>query len=78
MTRIRIQAGRKNNLCPGDIVGALTAQTSVSGDDIGAISIHDDYTMVEIANEHCKNVLEVMNQKNGKIKGFHTQFELAV
>lgn len=76
MSRIRIHAGRSRNLCPGDIVGALTAQTGITGDDIGAIAIHDDHTMVEIATEHCPKVLEIMNQKNGKIKGFHVQFEL--
>ncbi len=77
MTKLCIRAGRARNLCPGDIVGALTAQTDVTGDDIGAIAIHDDHSTVEIAKEHCAHVLEVMNQKTGRIKGFHVPFELA-
>lgn len=75
MTKLKLNAGRNRRVCPGDIVGAIASQTGIKGDNIGAISVHEQHSFVEISTQYCAKVLEIMNGKNGKIKGFHAQFE---
>ncbi len=67
MVTLQIDAGRKNKLRPGDILGALTGDAGLSAKDIGKIDIFDmsSYVAVEIsAHRQALNYLS-----KGKIKG---------
>ena len=67
ITRIRINAGRKVKMRPGDIVGAVTAIAGVSAADIGIIDIQETCSYVEILGDKGDLVLE--NLSRAKIKG---------
>ena len=67
MVRLFINIGKKNKAKPGDIVGAITGESGISGKLIGTIDMFDKYTFVEVPREHAKSVIEAM--KNTKIKG---------
>ncbi len=75
MVRLFINAGKKNNISPGDVVGSIAGETGVSGDLVGLIDIYDRYTFVEVPREHAKEVLEGM--KNNQIKGKNIDIEPA-
>ena len=65
--RIRINAGKKTKMRPGDIMGALTTIQGISGSDIGIINIQDTCSYVEILNDKGELVMEAL--KTTKIKG---------
>jgi len=64
---IRINAGKKAKLRPGDILGALTAIPGISAADTGIIDIQDTCTYVELF--HGKGNLALEALAIAKIKG---------
>jgi len=75
MVRLFINIGKSQRIRPGDIVGSIAGETSVSGDLIGSIDIYDKYTFVEVPREHASEVLKIM--KDNKIKGKKVNIEHA-
>ncbi len=67
MVRLFINAGKKQNVRARDIVGAIASETGIPGKVIGAISIHNNFTFVEVPSQHAREVLMIM--KNANIRG---------
>ena len=67
MVRLFINMGKKQNIRPGDILGAIAGETGMPGKLIGAIDMFEKFTFVEVPVEYAKQVIETM--KNSKIKG---------
>jgi ATP-dependent RNA helicase DeaD len=75
MVRLFINIGKNQGVRPGDIVGAIAGETSLSGKCIGSISTHDKYSFVDIPKGRDKEVLRAM--KNVKIRGRAVRMERA-
>ncbi|ACL69305.1 DEAD/DEAH box helicase [Halothermothrix orenii] len=75
MVRLFINIGKKHNITPGHIVGAIAGETSLSGRLIGAIDLYDNFTFVEVPEESSREVLKIM--KNNYIKGKKINIEPA-
>jgi ATP-dependent RNA helicase DeaD len=67
MTTLQINAGRKQKLRPGDILGALTGDAGLSGSSIGKIDIFDQSSYVAVQRDAVRGALNYL--ANGKIKG---------
>lgn len=67
MVTLCINAGRKNKVRPGDILGALTANTSLPGKQVGKIDIFDNLAYVAVERPVAKQALKILSE--GKIKG---------
>ena len=67
MVRLFINIGKKQRVCPGDILGAIAGESGMDGKLIGTIDMYDKYTFVEVPREYAREVLNAM--KNVKIKG---------
>ncbi|MGB0895022.1 MAG: ATP-dependent RNA helicase DbpA [Parashewanella sp.] len=67
MRTIQIDAGKKQKLRPGDILGALTANKELSGDQIGKIHITDIRAFVAVNSKIAKKALRKIT--DGKMKG---------
>ncbi|TCT13819.1 ATP-dependent RNA helicase DeaD [Natranaerovirga pectinivora] len=67
MVRLFINVGKKQQVRPGDIVGAIAGETGMSGDLIGIIDMYDKYTFVEVPRDYASKVLDIM--KDNRIKG---------
>jgi len=48
MERFRISVGHDHGVLPGNIVGAIANEAEIEGRYIGRISIHDDYSLVDL------------------------------
>ena len=62
-----IDAGRRDKLRPGDLLGALTGDVGISKDTVGKISSFDTRTYFAIDKKIAKTVLQKLQA--GKIKG---------
>ncbi len=60
ITKIRINAGKKKNMRPGDILGALTNIECISACDIGIIDVQDYFSYVDIMANKGSLVLEAL------------------
>jgi len=67
MATIAILGGKKDKLRPGDILGALTKEAGLSGDDIGKIDIFDNQAYVAVDRKILSLALKKL--EHVKIKG---------
>ena len=67
MVTFGINGGRKDKVRAGDILGALTANKTIAGKQIGKIDIFDKYAYVAVEQAVANIALETLS--NGKIKG---------
>jgi ATP-independent RNA helicase DbpA len=67
MVTIQIDAGRKNKIRPGDILGALTGDAGLPGSSIGKIDIFDMSSYVAVERDALRQAMNYLSQ--GKIKG---------
>jgi len=66
MTTLCINGGRKNKLRPGDILGTLTADGTVTSADVGKINVTDHQSYVAIVNKQANRALSLLA---GRMKG---------
>jgi ATP-independent RNA helicase DbpA len=67
MVTLALNAGKKDKIRPGDILGTLTKDAGLSGDSIGKIDIFPTYAYVAVQRTHVDNAFQYF--KNGKLKG---------
>jgi len=67
MVTLCIHAGRKDKVRAGDILGALTSSTGLSGKHIGKIDIFDRLSYVAVERAVARQALKVLS--DNKIKG---------
>ena len=75
MVRLFVNLGKKQNVRPGDILGAIAGETGMPGKLIGSIDMYDKYTFVEVPREYASEVIHTM--KAAKIKGKNVNIEPA-
>ena len=54
--RLFVSLGRQAGVTPGDLVGALTGETSLKGKDIGIVTVHEVYSLVEVPADKARKV----------------------
>lgn len=64
---IQFDAGRKQKMRPGDILGALTGDAGLQGSSIGKITIADYSSYVAVSRSVLRQAMNYLSQ--GKIKG---------
>ena len=75
MVRLFIDVGRNGKVGPSDIVGAIANEGGVPGRDIGAVDVHDHFTLVDLPPEYVEQVLRRM--KGTRIRNFNANIRLA-
>ena len=60
MVRLAMNAGQMHSIQPREVVGAITGTTGIPGKAIGAITIRQNQTFVDIAVQHEAKVLHRM------------------
>jgi ATP-dependent RNA helicase DeaD len=56
-TKLFFGIGRKDDIKPGDLVGAITGETGIVGGQIGKIDIRGGFTLVEIDSQVVDDVV---------------------
>ncbi|HEY0173874.1 MAG TPA: DEAD/DEAH box helicase [Pyrinomonadaceae bacterium] len=75
MTRLFIDVGRNGRVGPSDIVGAIANEGGVPGKEIGAIDVHDRFTLVDLPEEYVEEVLRRM--KGSRIRNYNANIRVA-
>lgn len=61
MQRFKIMVGRKHDVRPGSIVGAIANEAGLDSEHIGAINIYDNFSTVDLPKgmpKEIKNILK--------------------
>ncbi|PCJ27985.1 MAG: ATP-dependent RNA helicase DbpA [SAR86 cluster bacterium] len=67
MVTLFVNGGRKDKVRAGDLLGALTANTELYGDQIGKINIFDKISYIAVEQKVATQALNILS--DGKIKG---------
>jgi ATP-independent RNA helicase DbpA len=67
MVTLQIDAGRKDKLRPGDIVGALTGAGGIPAKQLGKIAVFDNTTYIAVERPVARQALQILSE--GKVKG---------
>ena len=59
--RLFISLGAKDNIRPADLVGAITNEAGVKGDQVGKIDIRETFSVVEIDSAVADRVIRALN-----------------
>jgi len=62
MERYRIDVGHVNEIKPGNIVGAIANEADLDSQYIGHITIHDEYSTVDLPKDMPKETLEILRK----------------
>lgn len=60
-TRLFVSAGARDHVGPGDVLGAITGEAGVAGDQVGKIDIGDTFTIVEVDQAVAARVIDALN-----------------
>ncbi len=61
MTTLFVNAGRKNLVTTGEIVGKITGVTRLDSSVVGAIDIHQRHSLVDVTAEHAELILKKLS-----------------
>ena len=67
MATVQIDGGKKQKVRPGDILGALTGQGGIRGDQVGKIQIADHWAYVAVSRDSVGAALKKLSV--GRLKG---------
>ena len=62
MRRYRRAVGRKDNIKPGNVLGAIANEAEISSEFIGAIQIFQDFTTIDLPDEMTKETLAILKK----------------
>lgn len=67
MATLQLDVGKKQKIRPGDVLGALTRDGLLAGDQVGKIRVFDQCTYVAVSRPAAREALQLLAR--GKVKG---------
>lgn len=74
LTTIAVNAGKKEKISKGDIVGFITKECGLEASEIGKIHVFDHYSLFAVPSNKAERILEIGNRE--KIKGSRRRFSV--
>lgn len=74
-TRLFLSVGAREGVRPGDLVGAITGEAKVTGDQIGRIEIRDNFSIVEVASDVADRVIQALNGTTFKGRSLRVDYD---
>ena len=61
MKRFKIAVGKRDGVRPGNIVGAITNEADIDGEDIGSIRIHHSYSTIDLPSDSSSAIMRKLS-----------------
>lgn len=74
-THLFLSIGERDGVGPGDIVGAITGEAGVDGDQVGKIDIRESHTTVEVATGVAGRVIDALNGRTLKGRSMRVDYD---
>ena len=59
--RLFVSAGRRDDIGPGELLGALTSQSGIPGNRVGRIDVRESHSLVEVREGDARTVISALN-----------------
>jgi ATP-dependent RNA helicase DeaD len=73
--RLYVGLGEKDNIRPGDIVGAIAGEAGLSGDQVGKIEIRDSFSVVEVPSDAAERIIKSLNGTTVKGRSVRVDYD---
>jgi ATP-dependent RNA helicase DeaD len=73
--RLFVGVGARDGVQPGDLVGTITGEAQVKGNQIGRIEIRDTFSIVEVESEVASRVIQAVNGITLKGRSVRVDFD---
>ena len=60
---------------PADIVGAITGEAGIRGDEVGKVEIRDTFSVVEVVNSAADRVIRTLNGTTMKNRSLRVDYD---
>lgn len=77
-TRLFISIGTRDNIRPGDLVGAITGEAGIKGEQVGRVDIRDSFSVVEVAGTVAEKVIRALNGTTMRGRSLRVDFDRKV
>jgi ATP-dependent RNA helicase DeaD len=74
-TRLFVSVGTRDNIRPGDIVGAITGEANIKGDQVGRVDIRESFSVVEVASSVAERVIRALNGTTMRGRSLRVDFD---
>lgn len=74
-THLFVTVGSRDDVSPGDVVGAMTGEAGISGDQVGKIDIRESHTTVEVATPVADQVITALNGRTLKGRSLRVDYD---
>lgn len=73
--KLFVSVGERDGLRAGDLVGAITGETGVSGDAVGRIDIKESHSLIEVHDSVARKVIRAINGTTIKGRAVRADFD---
>ncbi|HSJ26461.1 MAG TPA: DEAD/DEAH box helicase [Longimicrobiales bacterium] len=73
--RLFVSIGTRDNVRPADIVGAITGEAGIKGDQVGRVDIRDTFSVVEVAASAAEKVIRALNGTTMRGRSLRVDFD---
>lgn len=73
--RLFLSVGERDGIRPADVVGAITGESGVNGEDVGKVEIRDTFCVVEIASDAADKVIRSLNGTTMKNRALRVDYD---
>lgn len=73
--RLFITAGSRDGLGPGDLVGAITGETGLAGDQVGKIEVRESHSTVEVPSGAAESVIAALNGRSLRGRSIRVDYD---
>lgn len=74
-THLFMTVGSRDDVSPGDVVGTMTGEAGISGEQVGKIDIRESHTTVEVATPVAEQVITALNGRTLKGRSLRVDYD---
>jgi ATP-dependent RNA helicase DeaD len=74
-SRLFLSVGERDGMRPGDLVGAITGESGIKGEEVGKVEIRDTFSVVEVDSTVADRVIRALNGTTMKNRSLRVDYD---